>query len=201
MSIAEIIILGVAFSMDAFAVAICKGLSLQKLKVKHALIVGAYFGIFQGVMPALGYLLAFKFEAMINSFSHWVAFVLLALIGANTIKESLDQEQEECNACFGFRTMFPLAVATSIDAMVGGVSFAFARMTPANLLIAVCTIATMTFSFSAIGVKIGHTFGAKYKNKAELAGGIALIVIGINVVLNHYGIGSEALLDAIKGLF
>lgn len=201
MSIAEIIILGIAFSMDAFAVAICKGLSLQKLKIKHALIVGAYFGIFQGVMPALGYLLAFRFETMINSFSHWIAFVLLMLIGANMIHESLSKEEEKCSPSFGFRAMLPLAVATSIDAMVGGVSFAFAGMTPSGLLIAVCTIAAMTFSFSALGVKIGHTFGAKYKNKAELAGGIALIVIGINIVLNHYGIGSQALMDAIKGLF
>lgn len=201
MSIFEILVLGVAFSMDAFAVAICKGLSLQKLRLRHAMTVGAYFGSFQAVMPALGYLMAFKFEAMINSFSHWIAFVLLLLIGANMIKESLDKEEECCDASFGFRAMLPLAVATSIDAMVGGMSFAFAGMTPANLLIAVCTIGVMTFSFSAIGVRIGHTFGAKYKNKAELAGGIALIVIGINVVLNRYGIGSDALIEWIKGLF
>ncbi len=200
MSIAEIIVLGIAFSMDAFAVAICKGLSLQKLRAKHALTVGAYFGSFQGMMPALGYLLAFKFEKMIDSFSHWIAFVLLALIGANMIKEALDKEQEACNASFGFRAMLPLADATSIDALVGGVSFAFAGMSPQELLVSVCTIAVMTFSFSAIGVKIGHTFGAKYKNKAELAGGIALIVIGINIVLNHYGIGSDALIEWFKGL-
>ncbi len=201
MSIFEILVLGVAFSMDAFAVAICKGLSVQKMKLQHALTVGAYFGIFQGVMPALGYLMAFKFERMINSFSHWIAFVLLALIGANMIKEALDKEEECCNASFGFRTMLPLAVATSIDALVGGVSFAFAGMTPAFLLVAVSTIAVMTFTFSAIGVKVGNMFGAKYKNKAELAGGIALIVIGINVVLNRYGIGSDALIEWIKGLF
>ncbi len=201
MSIAEIVILGVAFSMDAFAVAICKGLSLQKLKTRHSLIVGAYFGIFQAVMPALGYLLAFRFEAMINSFSHWIAFLLLTLIGSNMIYESFSQQEESCNSYLGFRTMFPLAIATSIDALVGGVSFAFAGMQPHQLLIAVASIGLMTFTFSALGVKIGHTFGAKYKNKAELAGGIALILIGINIVLNRYGLGSQALFDFIKGLF
>lgn len=200
MGLAEIIVLGVALSMDAFAVAICKGLSLQKLKARHAVTVGAYFGIFQGVMPALGFLLAFKFEKLIDTFSHWIAFALLLLIGANMIKESLSKEEEEINPSFGFRAMFPLAVATSIDAMAVGVSFALIGMTPTELLRAVIIIAVTTFLLSMIGVKIGHVFGAKHKSKAEMAGGIVLILIGLNVVLNHYGIGSEALIDAIKGL-
>ena len=198
MSFAEIIILGVALSMDAFAVAICKGLSLQKLKVRHAVIVGAYFGLFQAMMPALGYLLAFQFEKFITSFSHWIAFALLLLIGANMIKESCACE-EEVNPAFHFRAMLPLAVATSIDAMAVGVSFAFVGMDVPRLLFAVLVIGVTTFTLSMVGVKVGHVFGAKYKRKAELAGGVVLILLGINMVLNHYGIGTDALIELIKG--
>lgn len=201
MSLVEILLLGVALSMDAFAVSICKGLSVQKLKVRHALCVGIYFGVFQAMMPAIGYLLAFKFEHLIDAFSHWIAFGLLLIIGANMIKEALENDEEQVNDSFGVRTMLVLAVATSIDAMAVGVSFAFIPLSLSELVRAVIIIGCTTFLFSAGGIKIGNVFGAKYKNRAELAGGIVLILIGLNVVLNHYDIGTDALMSAVKGLF
>lgn len=184
MGIWELAIIAVGLSMDAFAVSICKGLSVQQLKFKHALTVGLYFGGFQAVMPLLGYVLGIQFQALITNIDHWIAFVLLGLIGANMIRESRSQE-ECCNSSFGFKTMLPLAIATSIDALAVGISFAFlqVRIVPAVLLIGI-----ITFIFSVTGIKIGNTFGARYKSKAECFGGIVLILMGLKILLDHLGL-------------
>ena len=181
MGFIELFILAVGLSMDAFAVSICKGLSVQRLRPRHALICGAYFGGFQALMPLIGWLLGRQFEELIKSIDHWIAFGLLVLIGANMIRESFGKD-EEVNDSFSFKTMLPLAVATSIDALAVGVTFAFleVQIVPAILLIGVTT-----FAISAAGVKIGNVFGAKYKSKAELAGGIILILLGIKILIEH----------------
>lgn len=184
MQFTKLFIYALSLSMDAFAVAVCKGLSVKKPKFSHYLIVGAYFGLFQAMMPTLGYWLADKFEYLITSVSHWIAFVLLLLIGANMIKESFEKDEEvDCSFCF--RAMLPLAVATSIDAMAVGVTFA---LVDADIVPAVTLIGITTFVLSAIGLKIGNVFGTKYKSKAELVGGIVLILLGVEIVLEHYGI-------------
>ena len=172
--------------MDAFAVAICKGLSVRKLKFSHMLITGAYFGVFQAVMPLIGYYLGQTFESYITSFDHWIAFVLLSLIGANMIRESFSKEEEEQNASFSFKTMLPLAVATSIDALAVGVTFGL--MQGVNIFSAVGLIGVTTLVLSFVGVKIGNVFGSKYKSKAELVGGIILILMGIKILLEHLGV-------------
>ncbi|MBR5094145.1 MAG: manganese efflux pump, partial [Oscillospiraceae bacterium] len=174
----------VGLSMDAFAVSVCKGLSVKELRPRHALLAGLYFGGFQFLMPVIGWLLGYRFEEMITSIDHWVAFVLLALIGANMIKESFSKE-EELNDDFGFKTMLLLAVATSIDALAVGITFAFlsVRILPAAGLIGVTT-----FLLSIAGIYIGRAFGARWKSRAELAGGIILILIGLKILLEHLGI-------------
>lgn len=182
MSILDLLITAVALSMDAFAVAISKGLSVSRVKPGHCLITGAYFGGFQALMPLLGWLLASTFAVYITAFDHWIAFILLALIGANMVRESFGKEEEQLNASFGFRVMLPLAVATSIDALATGVSFA---VTGTNIWLAIAMIGTTTFVFSAVGVKIGHIFGAKYKSKAEFIGGLILILMGIKILVEH----------------
>ncbi len=184
MGLLDLFLIAVCLSMDAFAVAICKGLSVQKVKLKHGLIVGLYFGGFQAGMPLLGYLLGSSFAKYIEAFDHWVAFILLGIIGINMIRESREKE-EELNGSFGFKAMIPMAVATSIDALAVGVSFAFMRV---EIGWAVVFIGAITFTLSAIGVKIGNHFGAKYKSKAELFGGIVLILLGIKILLEHLGI-------------
>ena len=184
MQLTKLFIIALSLSMDAFAVAVCKGLSVSKPKFKHYLIVGAYFGLFQAIMPTLGYWLADKFEYLITSVSHWIAFILLVIIGANMIKESFDDDEDvDCSFCF--KSMLPLAVATSIDAMAVGVSFAFMNV---DIIIAALLIGVTTFILSAIGLKIGNVFGTKYKSKAEFIGGIVLILMAIEIVLEHYGI-------------
>ena len=181
MSLLELFIIALGLSMYAFAVAICKGLSVQQLKPRHALITGLYFGGFQALMPLIGYLLGVRFESFITSFDHWIAFVLLALIGLNMIKES--REESEClNDAFDFKTMLPLALATSIDALAVGVTFAFLQV---NIAPAVSFIGVITFVLSALGVKMGHVFGSKYKSRAELAGGAILILMGIKILIEH----------------
>jgi len=187
MSLAELFIIAVGLSMDACAVSVCKGLSVQKMKLSHAVTCGLYFGGFQGLMPLIGYLLGSQFEEMIVSIDHWIAFILLGIIGFNMVKES---REEECEACsldcsFDVKTMIPLAIATSIDALAVGVTFAFLRV---NIFWAVIFIAATTFVFSAAGVKIGNVFGAKFKSKAELAGGVILILMGTKILLEHLGI-------------
>ena len=184
MSVIELLVLALGLSMDAFAVSICKGLSVPKLQAKHCLICGVYFGGFQALMPALGYLLGSQFESMITQIDHWIAFVLLGIIGSSMIKESREDEEEEVSASFDVKTMLALAVATSIDALAVGVTFAFLHV---NIVWAVTFIGCTTFVLSAIGVKVGNVFGMKYKSRAELAGGVILILMGIKILLEHLG--------------
>lgn len=184
MSFLDLFILAVGLSMDAFAVSVCKGLSVRQLKFSHACTVGLYFGGFQFLMPLIGYLLGSQFQQYITSIDHWIAFVLLALIGANMIKESRG-EAEQLNDSFSFLTMLPLAIATSIDALAVGITFAFLQV---SVLPAVTFIGCTTFVLSAIGIKIGHVFGTRYKSRAELIGGIVLIAIGCKILLEHLGI-------------
>ena len=172
------------FSMDAFAVSICKGLSLGKIKPKHMCIAGAWFGGFQALMPLIGYYLGSLFADMVTRYSHWVAFALLLAIGGNMIKESLGEEENVSND-MGFKSMLLLAIATSIDALAVGVSLAFLKVA---ILPAVLFIGCITFVCSAAGVKIGSIFGDKYQSKAELCGGIILILIGIKILLDGLGI-------------
>ena len=186
MSILEILLLGIGLSMDAFAVSICKGLSTKKLQIKHYLIIGAWFGGFQALMPTIGYFLGSTFEQYITAFDHWVAFVLLAAIGANMIKESFSREESETRASFAFKTMLLMALATSIDALAVGITFAL--LPDVNVPLAVCLIGITTFLCSAAGLRVGNLFGLRYKAKAELAGGIILILIGLKILLEHLGV-------------
>ena len=184
MDFLELLLIAVGLSMDAFAVSVCKGLSVKKLEPKHALLVGMYFGGFQALMPVLGWLLGSRFESLITRYDHWVAFVLLALIGGNMIWESFSKE-EELNDDFGVKTMLLLAVATSIDALAVGITFAFLEQ---PILPAAGTIGVTTFLLSAAGIYIGRAFGARWKSRAELAGGVILILIGLKILLEHLGI-------------
>ncbi len=184
MGILEILIIAIGLSMDAFAVSICKGLSVSKMKPKHALIVGAYFGGFQALMPLIGYFLGTQFEWLVTNIDHWIAFVLLGLIGANMIRESFDDD-EEVDSSFSPKAMLPLAVATSIDALAIGVTFACLKV---EIFSAVSMIGVITFILSAIGVKIGNVFGTKFKSKAEFIGGLTLILMGLKILLEHLGI-------------
>lgn len=189
MSITEVILLAISLSMDAFAVALCKGLALKKTSLKSCVIVGAWFGIFQALMPLTGYLLGSTFAEKITSFSHWIACILLAVIGANMIKESFGKDDEALDDSLGFKTMLVMAIATSIDALAAGVSFAFTPFDPKYFVyIAFVLIGLTTFTLSAIGVKIGSVFGTKYKSKAEFTGGLILILLGIKILLEGIGI-------------
>ena len=186
MSFLDIFLIGVALSMDAFAVSICKGLSVKKAGVKHVLTVGVYFGGFQALMPMLGFLLGYKFESFITNIDHWIAFVLLAIIGGNMIREALGKDEDDKeNDDFSFKAMLPLAVATSIDALAVGISFAFLGV---DIVTAALLIGATTFVLSGAGIFVGNIFGSKYKSKAELAGGIVLILIGAKILLEHLGI-------------
>nr|WP_302639920.1 manganese efflux pump MntP family protein [uncultured Agathobaculum sp.] len=185
MGLLELFVIAVGLSMDAFAVSICKGLSVRELKPKHALTVGVYFGGFQMLMPLIGFALGVRFQSFITSIDHWIAFVLLGLIGANMIRESREQDEENLSDSFSFGTMLPLAVATSIDALAVGVTFAFLQV---SILPAVCFIGATTFILSCIGIRIGHVFGLKYKSRAELFGGAVLILMGIKILLEHLGV-------------
>lgn len=185
MGLAELFLLAVGLAMDAFAVSICKGLAMKKVTVKNAVIVGAWFGGFQALMPLIGWLLGIRFKSYITAVDHWIAFVLLSIIGANMIKEAFDKKQEKENASLSFKVMFMLAVATSIDALAVGVTFAFLSV---NIWWAVALIGCITFILSIVGVKAGGVFGMKYKAKAELAGGIILILMGVKILLEHLGV-------------
>ena len=185
MGIIELILLSIGLGMDAFAVSICKGISMKKMDWKKACIIGLYFGGFQAIMPIIGYFLGSTFESFITSFDHWVAFILLAVIGGNMIKETFSKENENINADVGFRTMIILATATSIDALAVGITFAFFNV---NLLLAITLIGIITFALSVIGTKIGNRFGDKYENNAEFLGGVILILLGIKILLEHLGI-------------
>ena len=186
MGLISIILIAISLAMDAFAVSICKGLSMKKMDWKKALIIGLYFGLFQGGMPLIGYVLGVGFEASIKFIDHWIAFCLLAFIGGNMIKEALSKkEDDEVDDKVDFKTMIILAVATSIDALAVGITFAFLNV---NIILSTCLIAIITFIISCIGVKLGNVFGDKYEKKAELAGGIVLVLIGLKIVLEHLGI-------------
>lgn len=185
MTLLSLFIIAVGLSMDAFAVSICKGLAMEKITVRKALIVGAWFGGFQALMPALGYLLGTRFEGYITAIDHWIAFVLLVIIGVNMVREALSKEEEHESDSLDVKTMFLLALATSIDALAVGVTFAFLQV---DIVPAVLFIGSITFTLSAIGVKVGNVFGLRYKSKAELAGGAILILMGIKILLEHLGI-------------
>ena len=184
MKVWELFVIAVGLSMDAFAVSICKGLSTKDVRREHMVVTGLYFGGFQALMPLAGYLLGSRFQSMIQRVDHWIAFVLLALIGANMVRES-QGEAEHLDDSFTPGTMLPLAVATSIDALAVGVTFAFlnVRIIPAAALIGVTT-----FALSAIGMRLGNVFGARYQARAELAGGIVLSLMGVKILLEHTGI-------------
>ena len=185
MGLLELFILAVGLSMDAFAVSVCKGLAMPKITVKKAAVAGIWFGGFQALMPALGYLLGSQFKDSITAIDHWIAFILLGIIGGNMIREACSGECEKENDSLDIKTMFLLAVATSIDALAVGITFAFLKV---NIAAAVSFIGVTTFVISAAGVKIGNIFGTKYKSKAELAGGIILILLGLKILLEHLGI-------------
>ena len=185
MGLLELFILAVGLSMDAFAVSVCKGLAMPKISVKKAVIVGIWFGGFQALMPALGYLLGSQFKDSITAVDHCIAFILLGIIGGNMIREACSGECEKENDSLDIKTMFLLAVATSIDALAVGITFAFLKV---NIVAAVSFIGATTFIISAAGVKIGNIFGTKYKAKAELAGGVILILLGLKILLEHLGV-------------
>ena len=186
MQLWELFLIAVGLSMDAFAVSICKGLSVSKVRMRHRLSVGLYFGGFQALMPFIGYLLGTQFQRMITRVDHWIAFVLLVIIGINMIREARG-DAEEVDASFGAKSMFPLAIATSIDALAVGVTLAFLQV---NILASVSLIGATTFVLSIIGLTVGNLFGAKYKSRAEILGGIVLIVMGIKILAEHLGIFS-----------
>ena len=183
MSYFELFILAVGLSMDAFAVSICKGLSIGRIEKKHMCSAGVWFGGFQALMPVIGYFAGYFFADKITKYDHWIAFVLLAFIGSSMIKESFGEEKVD--GAMDVKSMLILAIATSIDALAVGVTFAFLKV---NIILAVSFIGVVTFAFSAVGVKIGSIFGLKYKSKAELCGGIILILIGLKILLEGVGI-------------
>ena len=186
MQLWELFLIAVGLSMDAFAVSICKGLSVSKVRMRHRLSVGLYFGGFQALMPFIGYLLGTQFQRMITRVDHWIAFVLLVIIGINMIREARGNA-EEVDASFGVKSMLPLAIATSIDALAVGVTFAFLQV---NIFAAVSLIGATTFVLSVIGLTVGNLFGVKYNSRAEILGGIVLIVMGIKILAEHLGIFS-----------
>lgn len=191
MGIAELFILAVGLSMDAFAVAICKGLATFNLKKRHMIITGLWFGGFQALMPLIGYFLGTAFEKYVTAVDHFIAFFLLGAIGANMIKESFEKENEEneCSDCYAFKTMLVMAIATSIDALAAGISLAMdLNGNNQYAFIAVAFIGIITFTLSVIGVKIGNIYGAKFKSKAEFAGGLILVILGTKILLEHLSV-------------
>ena len=183
MSIIEIALIGVGLAMEAFAVSICKGLAMRRMNYKKAIIIAAFFGVFQALMPALGYVLGTTFANKIAAIDHWIAFILLALIGANMIKEALSSDDDECqDDSLRLGDLIMLSIATSIDALAVGITFAFFNV---SLLLSVSMIGIITFIICVIGVKVGNVFGEKYKSKAELAGGLILIVMGAKILIDH----------------
>ena len=181
----EILLISIGLAMDAFAVSVCKGLAMKKMSWKKAIIIGLYFGIFQAVMPVIGYFLGTTFERFITNVDHWVAFILLVGIGINMVKEAFDKESENRNDNVDMKTMLVLSIATSIDALAIGITFACLKI---HIVMPVITIGLITFIISVIGVKIGNRFGDKYEKKAEIMGGVILILLGIKILLEHLGI-------------
>jgi len=185
MGFIELLLIAVSMSMDAFAVSICKGLSVGKVTAKQCLSVGGWFGGFQGAMPVIGFVLTSLFASLICSVSHWIAFGLLIFIGGNMIRESFEKDEDEVDDSFSFMTMLTLAVATSIDALAMGVTL---NLSGANIWVAAPLIAITTGILSPIGLKVGNVFGVKYKAKAELAGGVVLVLLGVKILLEGLGI-------------
>ncbi|MBE5769879.1 MAG: manganese efflux pump [Clostridiales bacterium] len=193
MDFLTILLTAVALSMDAFAVSVCKGLSLKKVCLKSAGIVGLWFGGFQALMPLIGYFVGVQFRSIVDAYTHWIAFALLAIIGINMIREALSEEEDQETACacgaLSAKAMFPMAIATSIDALAVGVSFAMGEAGDGmNIFAAVAMIGVITCLLSMIGVKMGSIFGAKYEKKAEILGGVILILLGVKILLEHFGV-------------
>ena len=186
MGIFELFLLALGLSMDAFAVSICKGLATETLRPRHMVVVGLWFGGFQALMPLLGYFLGASFQRYITAVDHWVAFVLLVLIGGNMIRESFSCEAEHADGSLSAKVMAPMAVATSIDALAVGITFAL--LPDVEIVPAVSFIGVITFLLSALGVKVGNVFGARYKSKAEFLGGAILVLLGLKILLEHLGI-------------
>ena len=184
MGTGALLIMAVGLAMDAFAVSLCKGLTLRRFRLRYSILTGLWFGGFQALMPSLGYLLGARFESAIANVDHWIAFVLLVLIGANMIREAFG-EDEEADPSFAPRAMLPLAVATSIDALAVGVTFAFLQV---SIVLAAAIIGIVTFLIAGAGVKIGQVFGTKFRAGAEAFGGVVLILLGIKILLEHLGI-------------
>lgn len=185
MGIIELLLISIGLGMDAFAVAVCKGISMKKMEWKKAVVIGLYFGSFQGIMPLLGFILGKGFENIVTSIDHWIAFTLLVIIGLNMIREAFSKDKEKMDDSICFKSMIVLAIATSIDALAIGITFAFLKV---NILLAVFKIGIITFLLSMIGTKLGNKFGDKYGDKAELIGGIILIIIGTKILLEHLNI-------------
>lgn len=182
MNIIEIIFISIGLAMDAFAVATCKGLAMKKMSMKKAIIIAFYFGVFQAIMPIIGYCLGINFQDKIVNIDHWIAFMLLTVIGINMIKEVFSNDEETKDDCVDFKSMIVLAIATSIDALAIGITFAFLK---SNILISAISIGIITFALSLIGVKIGNMFGSKYEKRAQFFGGMILIILGIKILLEH----------------
>lgn len=183
----ELFLISVGLSMDAFAVAVCKGLNMRKVNKVHCLVIALFFGGFQALMPLIGWILGSQFEQYIVAVDHWIAFILLGIIGGKMIKEALGEDEEEIakkDSKLDMKELFVLAVATSIDALAVGITFAFLQV---NIVPAITIIGCTTFVLSTIGVFVGNIFGSKYKSKAELAGGIILILIGLKILFEHLG--------------
>ncbi len=189
MAIGELLLLALGVSMDAFAVSVCKGLAMKKAALKAGCVCGAWFGGFQALMPLIGFFLGTLFAEAIEAVDHWVAFALLAIIGVNMLKEAFEKDEggcESCDADLSVRTMFLMAVATSIDALAVGISLAMAGQV--NIFLAVALIGLFTFCTSALGVKIGNVFGSRFEKKAQMAGGVILILLGLKILLEHLGV-------------
>lgn len=184
MTVLELLLIAIGLSMDAFAVAICKGLAINEKGWKKSIIIGLYFGLFQAIMPVIGYFLGTTFEDLVTKIDHWIAFLLLGLIGGSMLKEAFSNNSESYDDNVGFKTMIVLAIATSIDALAIGITFAFLNV---NLVMAVLMIGIITFMLSIIGVKIGNQFGVRYGKRAEIVGGIILILLGVKILLEHLG--------------
>ena len=191
MSLWELVLIGIGLSMDAFAVSLCKGLGMKKINYRHGLIIALFFGVFQGIMPLIGWLLGTQFERYITSVDHWIAFVLLVYIGGKMVWDALHEKEDEKEALddlsqkLDVKELFVLAIATSIDALAVGITFAFLQV---NIVPAVSLIAVITFTISFAGVLIGNKFGNRFQSKAEIAGGVVLILIGVKILLEHLGI-------------
>lgn len=185
MSILEILLIGIGLSMDACAVAICKGFSIKNISFKKVVSISLYFGVFQALMPFLGYYLGSTFNKLVVNIDHWIAFILLSIIGGKMIKDSFQENNEDENDKIDVKTMTILAIATSIDALAIGVTFAFFEI---SIITAILIIGFVTFTISAIGVIIGNKFGDKFQEKAEIAGGCILILIGVKILLEHLGV-------------